>query len=111
MTETVKDFVKDSYQLVSANTPTVPLQGYDMSNGIKRLNYLMSAYSGTGLMLTVAKEVVYTLSINQSIITFGDPTFLPTPNVTAGRLANAADVWLLLDGVTYPLVIESRDVF
>lgn len=111
MTETVRDFVQDSYQLVSAASPTVPLQGYDLSNGIKLLNQLIKAWSSSGLLLTVAKEVVYTLSINQSIITFGDADYLPTPDVTLGRLANMADLWLLLDGVTYPLVIESRDVF
>ena len=111
MTETVRDFVQDAYQLVSASSPTVPLQGYDLSNGIKLLNQLIKAYSSSGLLLTIAKEIVYNLSINQSIITFGDASYTPTPDVTEGRLANMADIWLLLDGVTYPLVIESRDVF
>lgn len=111
MAETVKEFVQSSYQLVSASSPTVPLQGSDMSTGISLLNQLISAYSSSGLLLTVAKEVVYNLSINQSEITFGSPDYIPLPDVTQGRLANLADIWLLLDGVTYPLIIESRDVF
>lgn len=111
MAETVKEFVQDAYQLVSANTPTVPLQGNDMSMGIRLLNQLISSYSSSGLLLTVAKEIVYDLSINQSEVTFGDASYIPTPDVTEGRLANLADAWLLLDGVTYPMIIESRDVF
>ncbi len=109
--QTVKAFVQDAYQLVSASSPTVPLQGDDMSKGIFFLNELLLSYSGTGLMLTIAKEVVYNLSINQSVITFGDASYVPTPDVTAGRLANMQNAWLLLDGVTYPLVDESRNVF
>lgn len=111
MAQSVRDFVTDSYQLVSAGSPTVPLQGDDLSKGIKFLNQLLKFYSGTGLMLTIAKEIVYDLSINQSVVTFGDALYIPTPDVTEGRLANAADIWLLLDGVTYPIIIESRDVF
>ena len=111
MAETVKQFVADSYQLVSASSPTVPLQGSDNLIGIALLNRLVSAYSGTGLMLTVPQEIIYNVGIGQATITFGSPTFIPTPNVTSGRLANLQDAWLLLDGVTYPLVQENRDVF
>lgn len=111
MVETVKEFVQDAYQLVSANTPTVPLQGNDMSKGISLLNQLISSYSSSGLLLTIAKDVTYNLSINQSEVTFGSADYTPTPDVTEGRLANLSDIWLLLDGVTYPLIIESRDVF
>ncbi len=111
MTETVRQFVQDSYQLVSAASPTVPLQGYDLSNGISLLNQLLRAYSSSGLLLTVAKESIYNLSINQSEVTYGFPDHIPLPDVIEGRLANLADAWLLLDNVTYPLIIESRDVF
>lgn len=109
--ESIKEFITDSYQIISANSPTVPLQGDDMSKGVKFLNQLLKAYSGTGLMLTISKEVIYDLSIGQSLITFGDASYIPTPDVTDGRLANLENAWLLLDGVTYPLVDESRNVF
>ena len=109
--QTVKDFVKDSYQLVSANSPTVPLHGDDMNKGIQFLNELMSSYSGTGLMTTIAKEVSTTLSIGQQFVTFADPTFVPLADIPQGRLANLQNAWLLLDGVTYPMYDESRNTF
>lgn len=111
MVQTVKQFVTDAYQLISANTPTVPLQGNDMLKGVQFLNQLLKHYSATGLMLTIAKEVVYTLAIGQSTVTFADPDYTGAADVKTGRLANLADAWLLLDNVTYPLIIENRDVF
>jgi len=111
MTETVREFIQESYQLISASTPTVPLQGNDLSQGIKILNRLVSSYSSSGLLTPIAKEITYNLSIGQSEITFASASYLPAADVQEGRLSNAADVWLLLDGVTYPLVIQSRDVF
>ena len=40
MSQTVKQFVTDAYQLISANSPTVPLQGNDMLKGVQFLNEL-----------------------------------------------------------------------
>jgi hypothetical protein len=111
MSQTVKGFVQDAYQLVSANNPTVPLQGDDMQKGIQFLNELLQDYSSTGLLLTVAKTVQFTVAIGQSEITFGTPSQIPTPDVTSGRLANLINAWLTLEGVTYPLIDESRNVF
>jgi hypothetical protein len=109
--QTVKGFVQDSYQLVSASSPTVPLHGNDISKGIQFLNELLQAYSATGLMITIAKHITFTLPIAQQEITFGAPDYIPTPDVTVGRLANLQNAWLLLDGVTYPLIDESRNTF
>lgn len=109
--QTVKGFVQDSYQLISASSPTVPLHGNDMSKGIQFMNELLGAYSATGLMITVAKKITFTLPIAQEEITFGPPDYVPTPDVTVGRLANLQNAWLLLDGVTYPLIDESRNTF
>lgn len=111
MVQTVKEFVQDSYQLISANSPTVPLQGNDMSKGIQFLNQLVQSYSSSALLITVAKTVTFDVAINQSIITFGSPDYTPTPDVTSGRLANLENAWLTLQGVTYPLIDESRNVF
>jgi hypothetical protein len=111
MVQTVKDFVSDSYQLISANSPTVPLQGNDNLKAIQFLNELLQDYSSSGLLLTIAKQVDFTVAIGQSEITFGSSDFLPTPDVTSGRLANLQNAWLTLDGVTYPLIDESRNVF
>jgi hypothetical protein len=111
MTQTAKNFVTDAYQIVSANSPTVPLHGNDMSKGIQFLNELLKAYSATGLLLTVAKQVDTTLTVGQKEITFGDTTTVPTPTLTSGRLANIDNAWLTLDGVTYPLTQLDRSVF
>lgn len=111
MVQTVKEFLTDSYQLISANTPTVPLQGNDASKGVQFLNQILRAYSGTGLLLTIARQVDFSVSINQSEITFADPDYPGPADLKVGRLANLADAWLTLDGVTYPLIVENRDVF
>lgn len=111
MAQTVKAFVQDSYQIVSASSPTVPLHGDDMLKGVQFLNELLDAYSATGLMTTIAKEVVFTLPIAQQFITFGSPSHVPTPDVVQGRLSNLQNAWLVLDNVTYPLIDESRNTF
>jgi len=111
MAQSVKAFVRDSYQLVSPNSPTVPLHGNDTEKGVQFLNELLAAYSGTGLMITVAKEILFTLPIGQQFVTLAAPDFIPTPDVPDGRLANLQNAWLELDSVTYPLMIENRNTF
>jgi len=111
MSQTVKDFITDSYQLVSSSSPTVPLYGNDMSKGVQILNLLLSSYSASALNLTIAKHISFTLPIAVQELTFGAPTYVPTPDVTEGRLANLQNIWLLLQGVTYPLIIENRNTF
>lgn len=111
MAQTVKGFVTDSYQIVSSSSPTVPLHGNDMSKGVQFLNELLSSFSGTGLMTTIAKQVNFTMSIGQQEVTFADASYIPAADVQEGRLSNLQNAWLLLEGVTYPLVDESRNVF
>ena len=111
MVQTVRQFVTDAYQLISANSPTVPLYGNDMEKGVQFLNELMQDYSSSGLLLTVAKEVTTTIVQGQSEITFGNADNVPAPTITSGRLANLENAWLDLQGVTYPLIDESRNVF
>ena len=107
----VRDFIQDSYQLISANSPTVPLQGNDLQKGIQFMNELIKHYSSSGLLLTIAQKITFDVAIGQQFVTFGDPDVIPLPNVTNGRLANLENAWLELDGVTYPLIDESRNVF
>lgn len=111
MVQTVKQFIQRAYKIVSPNSPTIPLYGDDMSAGLEILNDLLSSFSGTALMLTIAKEVSFDLLANTSEVTFGDPDYTPTPDVTEGRLANMQNAWIELDGVTYPLTDESRNEF
>lgn len=111
MSQPVKSFVQDSYQLISPNSPTVPLQGNDISKGVQFLNELLQSYSATGLMITIAKQVDFTMSIGQMEVTFSDPSYTGAADIKTGRLANLQNAWLTLEGVTYPLVDESRNVF
>ncbi len=111
-TQSVREFVSDSYQLTTANTPTVPLHGNDLSKGIALLNRLLGQYSATGLMITVSKRVDFAITAGQGEVTFGSPDYVPTPDITTeGRLANLENAWVTLQHVTYPLIVESRHDF
>jgi hypothetical protein len=122
--QTVNDFIQDSYQLITANSPTVPLQGNDLQKGIQFLNELIQSYGSDSLPLTIAKKIELTVQINQLFVTFADSGFVPPaawtgdshygtspPSYTEGRLTNLERAWLNLDGVDYPLIDEDRGVF
>lgn len=109
--QTVKEFLTDSYQLVSASSPTVPLMGNDMQKGVQFLNQMLKYFSSTGLLTPIARHITFTLPIAQQEITFGAADVIPTPDVTEGRLSNCQNAWLELEGVTYPLIMENRNVF
>lgn len=111
MAQTVRQFIHQAYRLINPGNPTQPLHGNDEEQGILILNELLSSYASTGLMLTIAKEVNIPLTVNQEFVVVGPLTFLPLPDITLGRLANYESAWLLLDGVTYPLINKSRDEF
>ncbi len=108
---TVREFVDQAYRLIDSHSPTVPITGNDLQIGILVLNQLLQSYAATGLMITIAKEIQIPLSIGQREVVIGPSTFTPTPDITIGRLANLNSAWLLLDGVTYPLIDESRDEY
>lgn len=111
MTQTVKEFIQQSYKIISANSPTVPLQGSDMSFAVLLMNQILSSFSSSSLLLTIARKISFNVAIGQQFVTFGSPTFIPTPDVTQGRLSNLENAWLELQGVTYPLIQEQRGVF
>jgi hypothetical protein len=108
---TVREFVGQSTKLVSASSPTVPLHGSDLSTGITILNQLLQSYASTGLMLTISQDASVDVAIGQQEVICGPADYTPAPDITSGRLANLENAWLLLDGVTYPLIIESRAEF
>ncbi len=111
MAYTVRDFLFQTYRLINASNPTTPLHGDDQKLGIQVLNQLMQYYASTGLMLTIAKDATCNLSVGQSEVIVGPSTYTPTPDIPMGRLANLDSAWLLLSGVTYPLIMKSRDEF
>jgi hypothetical protein len=111
MAYTVRDFLFQAYRLINASNPTTPLHGDDQKLGLQVLNQLMQYYASTGLMLTIAKDAMVNLTSGQSEVVVGPATYTPTPDITLGRLANLDSAWLLLSGVTYPLIMKSRDEF
>lgn len=108
---TVKEFVTRAYRLVSAHQPTTPLRQSDLAIGLEALNSLLASYAATGLLLTIAKTESYNLPIGQQVVVTGPPTHVPVPDMPFGRLANLEEAWLVLEGVTYPLIDKSRAVF
>ena len=111
MAQTVRQFITQSYRLVSAANPTVPLHGNDLQQGILILNELLDSYASTGLLLTIAKTVSCPLITGQQDVICGPATYLPLPDLSFGRLANVESAWLTLSGVSYPLINKSRDEF
>lgn len=122
MPYTVRDFLFQSYRLINASNPTVPLHGDDQELGLLVLNQLLQSYASTGLMITIAKTVNANINLGNDGILFTDSTYsmsdyVPTPElvnpvqIKSGRLANLDSSWLLLSGVTYPLIDKSRDEY
>src|ERR1700675_4975534 len=108
---TVREFVENSYQLISAQSPTVPLHGDDLSRGIQTLNRLLKDYASNGLLITIARTVTSIILPGQQEVTVGPASFIPTPNITAGRIANINNAWLELSGVIYPLIYIGKPEF
>ena len=108
---TVREFVERSYRIIDPSSPTVPLHGSDLSTGISILNVLLNSYAATGLLITIAKTETINLSVGQEDVVTGSPDFLPTPDITSGRLSNLENAWLELQGVNYPLIKISINKF
>jgi hypothetical protein len=184
MPYTVRDFCFQSYRLISAQNPTIPLHGDDEKLCIQVLNQLLAYFASNGLMITIAKTVTVPINLGQTQIYFtptnytsmfqteyvpivtgynfftvangtlytvGDAvtgsgipanttitaidnnlitinnlvtltgtyllTFTNQANdptgayIQSGRLANLDNAWLVLSGVTYPLINKSRDEY
>ena len=117
MAYTVRDFAFQVYRLINAHNPTTPLHGDDEKLCIQVLNQLLQFYASTGLMLTIAKTVEADITLGNKFILFSDATYVISPpdstivQIEEGRLANLDNAWLELSGVTYPLIIKSRDEF
>lgn len=100
---TVREFITQSYRVISANSPTQTLHGDDFSLGLSILNQLLSAYSANGLLLTIAKTEQVTVNAGQAEIVCGPNSIVPAPDIATGRLAQLQYAWLLRDNVEYPL--------
>ncbi len=116
MSLTVREFVYQMYRLISAGNPTIPLHGDDENLAIRVMNQILNNYASSGLMLTIAKTVSVDINLPIKEIIFTPPDY-PAPTdptvvqIAEGRLANLDNAWLVLTGVTYPLIQKSRDEF
>jgi len=111
MAKTVKEFLTRAYKLISSSSPTVPLHGSDLSEGLNILNSLIKQYAATGLLTPISRTETVGVIAGQSIVTCGPSTYVPTPDITAGRLGTLENAWLELDGTVYPLVDKDRNVY
>jgi hypothetical protein len=114
MVQTVREFVKDVYKLISADNPTVPLHGTDNNNenqnvAIRILNQLLSYYNANGTMLTINKDVSYSIIAGTERVSFGAP--LSGFDVEEGILSYVNNAWLELSGTAYPLTEFPRNKF
>lgn len=107
--QTVRQFVEQSYRLISSHNPTVPLHGDDLSLGIGILNRLLQSYASTGLLLTIAKTLSTSVTSGTTEVTCGSAGSGST--FEQGRLSNLDSAWLILEGVTYPLIMLPRAEF
>lgn len=116
MAFTVREFVYQMYRLINASNPIVPLHGDDEKLAVRVLNQILQSYASSGLMITIAKTVTVPINLGNKEIIFTDPLY-PAPidptlvQINQGRLANLDSAWLVLSGVTYPLIDKSRDEF
>jgi hypothetical protein len=111
---TVREFIRQSYRLINPSNPTQPLHGDDLELGILVLNQLLQYYASNGLMLTIAHTVSTAVGIGIKYVICADATYTPASDevlIPEGRLANMTSAWVELDGVTYPLIQQSRDEF
>jgi hypothetical protein len=108
---TTRQFLTQSYRLISAANPTQPLHGDDLSLGLTVLNQLLQSYASTGLLVTISRTEQTILQIGQREVVCGAASHVPTPDITIGRLANIDSAWLLLEGVTYPFIIQTQAEF
>jgi len=76
MSSTVREFVFQMYSLITASSPTVPLQGSDESLAIRVLNQILSSYASSGLLLPIAKTVSVNISLPVKQIMFVSPDYV-----------------------------------
>jgi hypothetical protein len=72
---------------------------------------LLQSFAGTGLKLTITKEATATVIADQQNVVTGPAAYVPTPDITLGRLGTVLSAWLMLDNVTYPLEVITRPEF
>lgn len=103
MSSTVREFVFQMYSLITASSPTVPLQGSDESLAIRVLNQILSSYASSGLLLPIAKTVSVDISLPVKQIMFVSPDFVGpvTTQTETVTLAVASHTITVANGALY----------
>lgn len=108
------DTTRRELVILTLNSPSFSVQdgtlyniGEEVSgNGIPALSFIESI---DGNLITLNNSATITGS---STLTFIQPIIIPgVVFMKIGRLANLDSAWLVLSGVTYPLIDKSRDEF
>lgn len=116
-------FVDDTYPVYDTKTEMVTLTTSSPVFNVAQGSIYMvgDKVTGNGIPVnTVIIDITFdtiTLSnsatiTGQSVLTFTQPIVIPGITfVTEGRIANIDNAWLLLNGVTYPMIYKSRPDF
>lgn len=101
MSYTVRDFCFQSYRLINASNPTVPLKGEDQKLMIQVLNQIMQSYASSGLMMTIAKTISVPVNLGIRDVIFCDPSYPTNSNTETVNLINGTDTFTVFDGSIY----------
>lgn len=103
MASTVREFVYQMYRLITASSPTVPLHGDDESLAIRVLNQILSQYSSSGLLLTIAKTVTVPINLPVKEIYFVSPNYVGpvTTQQETCTLTKISPSFTVVDGSIY----------
>lgn len=103
MASTVREFVYQMYELITASSPTVPLHGTDEQKAIRVLNQILQNYASSGLLLPIAKTVTVDINLPVSEIWFTSPDYVGpvTTQQEICTLTAASPSFTVADGTIY----------
>lgn len=103
MASTVREFVFQMYQLITASSPTQPLHGNDEELAIRVLNQILSNYASSGLLLTIAKTESVDINLPVKEIWFTSPDYVGpvTTQQETCTLTAASPSFTVADGTIY----------
>lgn len=103
---TVREFLSQSFQLINASNPTIPMHGNDELLSLKVLNQILASYSSNSLMITIAKTVSTDISPPVKELIFTDSGYLTSSekdevvNLISGSpsfIVNNSDLYFIGD--------------
>lgn len=103
MASTVREFIFQMYQLITASNPTIPLHGNDDSLAIRVLNQILTKYASSGLLLTIAKTYTVPINLPVKYIYFTSPNYVGavTTQTETCTLTAISPSFIVADGSIY----------